>query len=85
MTAGWKTPTRSAEESTPRKDSDGSPNFFTEYPRPVPFKSVAQLTVHTFAKVLGVPHPGFLAYHAFDDEGRSILFSSLGLKRADPR
>lgn len=80
--AGWRAPTESPGESTPEKDPDGSPNFFIEYPVPVPFKAVADLAAGTFTDILRVPHPGFLEYEAFDTEGKVILLPSLGLKRA---
>ncbi len=81
-TAGWHGQTGGPEESTPEKDPDGSPNFFVEFDDPVPFKDVAKLAVHTLAKILRVPHPGFLEYAAFDMGGNPILLPSLGLKRA---
>ena len=42
---------------------------------------VADLTVKTVAEILGVRHPGFLEYDAFDADGIAILLPSLGLQR----
>ena len=80
--AGWHTPTGSPDESIPENDPDGSPNFFRQFPVPVPFKAIADLATDTFAEILRVPHPGFLEYEAFDADGLAILLPSLGLKRA---
>ncbi|OGT88615.1 MAG: hypothetical protein A2286_03235 [Gammaproteobacteria bacterium RIFOXYA12_FULL_61_12] len=80
--AGWHAPTGKPGESTPENDPDGSPNFFRQFPVPVPLKSVADLAVSTLAEILRVPHPGFLEYEAFDADGQVILLPGLGLKRA---
>ena len=80
--AGWHAPTGSAAEATPERDPDGSPNFFVDFGDPVPFASVAQLTVKTFAEILRVPHPGFLQYEAFDLTGGALVLPDLGLKLA---
>ncbi len=77
--SGWLSPTGAPDESTPERDPDGSPNFFCDFPQPVPYGAIARLTVNTFAEILRVPHPGFLKYEAFDDNG-PLLFPSLGLK-----
>lgn len=83
--AGWLSPTGNHDESTPEKDPDGSPNFFVEFDTPVPFAAVAELAVRTLADILGVPHPGFLEYDAYDAEGNAIVFPSLGLRRTGPK
>ncbi len=83
--AGWKARSGRPDDATPENDPDGSPNFFAEFRPPVPFGAIAQLTVRTLAEVLRVPHPGFLAYEAFDVQGGSVVLPMLGLKRAEPR
>jgi len=82
VATGWQNPTGSPEESTPEDDPDGSPNFFLEFPAPVCCPEAAGLAVDTLARILRVPHPGFLEYEAFDTDGNAILLPSLGLKRA---
>jgi hypothetical protein len=77
--SGWLSPTGAPDEATPERDPDGSPNFFRDFPSPVPYEAIARLTVRTFAEILRVPHPGFLEYEAFDDHC-PLLFPSLGLK-----
>ncbi len=80
---GWQDPTGSGEESTPEQDPDGSPNYFVDMDAPIAFDEVANLTVRTFAEVLRIPHPGFLEYEAFDDEGHALELPGLGLKLAN--
>jgi hypothetical protein len=80
--AGWSAPTGAPNASTPELDPDGSPNFFIEFPEPVPFGDVAKLAVHTLAEVLRVPHPGFLEYRGGEFAGNAIEWPALGLKRA---
>lgn len=77
---GWESPTGAPAESTPESDPDGSPNFFAEFPAPVYFESIANLTVRTLSEIFRVPHPGSLQYQAFDDEGQAIALPELGLK-----
>src|ERR1700674_4535624 len=79
---GWHAPTGSPTKSTPKKDPDGSPNFFVDFPAPVAFDAVMNLTVRTLAEILGVPHPGSLEYESFDVEGKAIALPELGLKVA---
>lgn len=80
--AGWHDPTGTPSESTPEDDPDGSPNFFVEFPAPVSFEAVANLTVRTLAEILRVPYPGALQYEAFDEGGEAIALPELGLKQA---
>jgi hypothetical protein len=81
---GWHAPTGSPAQSTPKKDPDGSPNFFAEFSAPVPFEAVTNVTVRTFAEILGVSHPGFLQYESFDREGEAIALPELGVKQRAP-
>lgn len=78
---GWRFPTGAPQESTPEKQPDGSPNFFRDYPRPVPIADVTRLAGRTLAEVHGIAHPGSLDYQAFDTAGRQILLPTLGLLR----
>jgi hypothetical protein len=77
---GWSPPTGTPSEVTPKKQPEGSPNFFRDFARPVPFSDAARLAVRTLAGVHGIPHPGYLEYQAFDTDRRSILIPTLGLK-----
>jgi hypothetical protein len=78
---GWSAPTGSPEESTPEQDPDGSPNYFMECQNSFDASRLAGVMVQTFRKVLGVHHPGFLEYEAFDTDGKRIAFPGLGLRR----
>lgn len=81
LEVGWTDPTGTPNKSTPENDPDGSPNFFVEFAVPVPLKSVAKLTIQTFAVILRVPHPASLEYEAFEREGQVLTLPELGLKQ----
>lgn len=81
LEAGWNDPTGDPDASTPENDPDGSPNFFVEFAVPVPFESVARLTIQTLASILRVPHPLSLEYEAFEMEGAALTLPELGLKQ----
>ncbi len=82
--SGWQSQTGSPEEAIPEKDPDGSPNFFVDFAAPVSFDRVAELAVRMLAEILRVPHPGFLEYDAFDDDGNAVVLPALRLKHAAP-
>jgi hypothetical protein len=77
---GWQPPTGKPKQAVPRKDPDGSPNFFAEFEAPIEGEKVANLAIETLVAILGVPHPGMLEYEAFDSAGSSLEFRQLGLK-----
>src|SRR5512135_926500 len=77
---GWHAPTIDPREEKPRRDPDGSPNFFLDYPVPIPYDKVATLAVRTLAEVLSIPHPGSLVYDALDRSGNTFSLPELGLK-----
>jgi hypothetical protein len=79
---GWSPPTHSArEENNPdQRDPDGSPNYFCEWDRPVPFALVAQMAVDTLRDVYGVTHPGTLMYKAASTSGTKVRMPQLGLR-----
>lgn len=79
---GWQLPTGSPNQATPERDPDGSPNFYVDYPAPVPFADLADLATRTLVEVLRVPHPGFLQYSSFDLDDNTLVWPDLGLKRA---
>ena len=81
---GWHDPTGSAPESTPERDPDGSPNHFVEWPAQAAVAGLADLAVTTLVDVLGVAHPGFLEYKAFDSQEQTLVFDELGLRRVAP-
>lgn len=81
---GWHDPTGSAPESTPERDPDGSPNHFVEWPPKTAVVGLADLAVTTLVDVLGVAHPGFLEYKAFDSQEQTLVFDELGLRRVAP-
>ncbi len=82
IAGGWLEPTGARHEATPELDPDGSPNFYREFPRPVRFKRLATLAVQTLRDIMGVPHPGFLEYEAYDTQHQIRDFSELGLARS---
>lgn len=75
--AGWHPPL-----GTPDDMTDGSPNYFMDFNAPVSSEDVARLTVHTFSRILRVPHPGRLEYKAFSKNGKSLSFPELELRMA---
>ncbi|MEO8681582.1 MAG: hypothetical protein ABI665_21225 [Vicinamibacterales bacterium] len=81
---GWLAPTGTPDEATPKLQPDGSPNFFRDFPRPVPFEGVARMAVRALIDVFDIPHPGFLDDQAFDRSKRAILIPTLGLMRRLP-
>ena len=74
---GWQPPT-GAPDTTPEHDPEGSPNYFLEWPAPVPYHDVARLAIDTLTDVFDVAHPARLRYEAFTSEGTAILLPSLG-------
>jgi type III secretion system-like peptide-binding chaperone len=85
---GWHAPTyalttKPADEDEP---ADGSPNFYLDAATPVPFGELAALAVRTLREIHRISHPGWLEYATLSaDEGLSIRFPSLGIKRASGR
>ncbi len=82
IAGGWRGPTGAHHEATPELDPDGSPNFYQEFPRPVRFKRLATLAVRTLREIMGVPHPLFLQYEAYDTQHQTQDLSELGLMRS---
>jgi hypothetical protein len=78
---GWRDPTGAPPELAQERDPDGSPNHFVDWPAQAPVAGLAELAARTFAEVLGVAHPGSLAYEAFDSQGQAQVFAELGLRR----
>lgn len=78
---GWNGPTGNSKSATPKKDPDGSPNFFIDFELPVQFDVVAQLAVRTLAEVFELPNPIALEYKAFNADGVAIQLPSLGLRQ----
>jgi hypothetical protein len=78
---GWSAPTRTPEEASPKRQPEGSPNFFRDFDRSVPYDAVARMAVRSLAEVFEIPHPGYLQYEAFDRKQRTILVPTLGLMR----
>ena len=78
---GWQRATELLQESGAPQDPNGSPNFFLDVPHPIDLEALGQLTVATFRTVYGILHPGELQYRSFSEDGASIRFPTLGLKR----
>jgi hypothetical protein len=80
---GWNAPSNLPDQLEPGRGhkSDGSPNYFLDIARPVPFELLAQLAVATFRGVFGAGHPGNLQYSAFGEGRVSIRFPHLGVRR----
>ena len=81
---GWSLPTGAPAEATPGNQPDGSPNFFRDFERPVPYRKIARMAVRTLTEVHGIVHPGSLDYDAFELDRGEILLPTLGLKRRRP-
>ncbi len=81
---GWGAPTGSPQASVPEEDPDGSPNFWIQMEPPVDFQEAARVAVDTLVDVYGLPHPGFLAYRAFNVVGGvEPVYPNLGIKREE--
>ena len=76
---GWNAPTGGKS-----KDIDGSPNFFLDWPLPVHYDEISELTARTLRDVLDVRHPGLLSYRAFAKGGSEIILPNLGVVREVP-
>ena len=74
---GWQRPT-GQPDTIPERDPEGSPNYFREWPAPVPYHDVARLAVDTLTEVFDVAHPGRVRYEAFTSYGTAILLPALG-------
>lgn len=75
---GWRSPNLEQIGTKVRGDDpEGSPNWFTDFARPVDFAALVELTVRTFREVYGVRHPSALRYHAFASAGTKILLPEL--------
>lgn len=81
---GWSSPKGTPEEATPEKQPQRSPNFFRDFPRPVPCEEVARMAVRTLADVLGIADPSHLEYRAFDAAGHPLYLPALRLADALP-
>jgi hypothetical protein len=81
---GWSAPTGTPAEASPKRQPEGSPNFFRDFDRPVPYDAVARMAVRSLVGVFEIPHPGYLHYKAFDKSKRSILIPTLGLMCEPP-
>ena len=75
---GWHAPTTAPPQPL---DPDGSPNYFRDWPLPVPYEAVAALAVQTLQQVVDVRHPGLLSYKAFAKGGSPLVLPNLGLVR----
>ena len=78
---GWQRATELPTEDAAPGDPVGSPNFFIDVENPVNYAALCQLVIMTFRAVYLVSHPGELQYASFGENGASIRFPTLGLKR----
>jgi hypothetical protein len=78
---GWNRPTHSAAVEDARQPGEGSPNFYLDLERPVPFAQLAAMAVKSLREVYKVRLPGELQYNAFDDDDAQIRFPALKLRR----
>ncbi|MGA7993087.1 MAG: hypothetical protein WCC53_16790, partial [Thermoanaerobaculia bacterium] len=81
---GWSAPTGTPKQASPKRQPEGSPNFFRDFERPVSYDEVARMAVRTLTEVFEIPHPGYLMYKAFGKKQETILIPTLGLKREPP-
>lgn len=82
MGLGWQTPTHSPGTEDAEHPSDGSPNFYLELGKPLDYDVLAQLAVATLRDAYEIGYPGGLQYKAFSEDGGSIRFPTLGIRRA---
>ncbi len=80
---GWCPPTHAPGAGEDQSDPLGSPNYFRDWPTPVPHIEVAQFAVATLRDVHGARASEQLRYVAFDEAGAPLLFSKLGLRRVE--
>jgi hypothetical protein len=59
----------------------GSPNFFLDTSAPVDHMALATIAVDSLRSVYKIGHPEELQYKAFNCEGPSIRFLTLGIRR----
>jgi hypothetical protein len=78
---GWKAPTHAPGSPSPIPVPQGSPNFFREFPKPVPADEIARIAVRTLAGVHRIPDPSDLTYKAFDPEGHTLVLPALHIPR----
>jgi hypothetical protein len=81
---GWSPPTGTPAEATPEKQPQGSPNFFRDFPKPVPCAEAARMAVCALADVLRIADPSHLEYQAFDAAGHPLFLPELHLADALP-
>ena len=55
---GWSAPTGTPTEASPKRQPEGSPNFFRDFDRPVPCADAARMAVRALTEVFEIPHPG---------------------------
>jgi hypothetical protein len=79
MKLGWNAPTNLPDQFGHKPD--GSPNYFLDLARPVPYPDVAVLAILTLTNVHGATHPGQLEYDAKSTDGASIRFPHLPIRR----
>jgi len=77
---GWGAPTNLPDEFGRRPD--GSPNYFLDLANPAPLDELALLAVNTLLHVYGAEHPNALEYSTGSQDGTSIRFPNLGIRRA---
>lgn len=83
LALGWRAPTNLPEGlAASWHRPDGSSNYFLDLAPPVNHAALALLAVATFVQVLDAAHPGELEYQAFSEDGASIRFPSLAIRRA---
>jgi hypothetical protein len=78
---GWKAPTHAPDSPSPVPVPQGSPNFFREFPKPVPADEIARIAVRTLAGVHRIPDPSALTYKAFDPQGHTLVLPALHIPR----
>ena len=81
---GWHAPTKLPDLPGIEHEPDGSPNYFLDLASPVDAARVAVIATNTLRHVFGASHPGRLEYRAFAEDGTSIRFPTLGIRRAAP-
>lgn len=80
---GWNRPTSAADVPVPDGDR-GGPNFWIDFEPPEHPTEVARLATRTLRRVYGVPAVKRLQYHAFNNDGKTLLFPHFGVLAERP-
>jgi hypothetical protein len=76
-TNGWNAPTVNRTKATPKKDPNGSPNYFVDLPVSIAVDEIAEFAIEALMHGLEIPNPALLAYEAFNSNGVTFQIDEL--------